>query len=286
MSRHCDCHAASRIVNLVSLAVAAALVTAGSARAAEQRSETPSSDEVTNSIGMKLKLIPAGEFLMGSSDADAESDEKPQHRVAITKEFYLQTTEVTQGQWFAVMGARPWQGKLYVKSGDDYAACHVSWDDAVKFCEQLSGKEGVEYRLPTEAEWEYACRAGSKKRFSFGNDAGRVGDYAWWGGFVGAGNAVGEQYAHRVGRKKANAWGLHDMHGNLWEWCADTFDAEAYQARSGATRDPKVSSGSERVLRGGSWRREPNDIRSSYRYMKTPDYRYDAIGFRVVRVLE
>ena len=132
--------------------------------------------EVTNSIGMKFRLIPAGEFTMGSpeSEPDRDDDEK-QHRVEISRPFYLGKYEVTQGEWKSVMGTEPWKGEDFVKEGADYAASYVSWEDAVSFCEKLSKRDGVEYRLPSEAEWEYACRGGSDSVYSFGDDSDDLG---------------------------------------------------------------------------------------------------------------
>jgi len=176
-------------------------------------------ETMTNSIGMKLVLIPAGEFLMGShlNENGRHDNEHPPHWVRITKPFYLQTTEVNQGQWESVMGAKPWSGKIHVKEGSDYAASFVSWDDAQEFCHRLSEKDGRTYRLPTEAEWEYVCRAGTTTAFHFGNDYSRVDEYMWYGGLVG-GNCQNQPYAHRVGPKRPNPFGLYDMHGNVWEW--------------------------------------------------------------------
>jgi len=133
--------------------------------------------EFTNSIGMRLVLVPPGEFMMGSPDSDSEADsyEKPQHRACITQPFYLATTEVTQAQWEVVMGTRPWSGQSYVKEGSGYPATYVSWEDAQAFCTSLSSKEGVTYRLPTEAEWEYACRGGTKTVYHFGDRDSRLG---------------------------------------------------------------------------------------------------------------
>ena len=159
----------------------------------------PKGELITNYVGMHLKLIPPGEFLMGSpaSEAGRNGDES-QHRVRITQSFYIQTTEVTQGQWKSVMGTEPWKGKPYKKEGADYAASYVSHDDAVEFCRKLSARDGTTYRLPTEAEWEYACRSGTESSYSFGDSFDQLGQYAWFDD-----NAVelGEQYAHRVGQK-------------------------------------------------------------------------------------
>ena len=138
--------------------------------------------DITNSIGMKLKLIPAGEFMMGSpaSEKGHESDEAPRHKVRITKAYYMGVTEVTQGQWFAVMKTKPWEGKEYVQEGEDYPAVYVSWDDAIEYCRKLSAMEGKSYRLPTEAEWEYACRGGKSTAYSFGSDASGLKNFAWF----------------------------------------------------------------------------------------------------------
>ncbi|MFM7837874.1 MAG: formylglycine-generating enzyme family protein, partial [Planctomycetaceae bacterium] len=152
--------------------------------------------EVVNTIGMKLVLIPAGTFLMGSPASEKDSfDNETQHQVTLTKPFHMGCTEVTQGQWKKVMGTEPWKGNAFVQEGDDYPAVYVSWDDAVEFCKKLSAMEGKVYRLPTEAEWEYACRGGTKTAFSFGDEEAELGKYAWFDG-----NAwdIDEKYAHRV----------------------------------------------------------------------------------------
>ncbi len=250
--------------------------------AAQKDLETPV--EITNSIGMKLKLIPKGAFLMGSPQSDDKASywEKPQHKVRITKPFYLSVHEVTQGQWEAVMETRPWSGETHVQEGSDYAASCVSWDDAVAFCAKLSSEEGKTYRLPTEAEWEYACRAGTTTQYHFGDDASRMGDYAWFDG-----NAwdVDEKYAHRVGQKNANPFGLYDMHGNVCEWCADRY-VEDYYSKSPVDDPMGPDSGQLRVLRGGSWGdRHPNRFRCAFRVMFLPGFRLDRYGFRLARTL-
>ena len=235
---------------------------------------------VTNSIGQDLVLIPAGSFQMGSPEGESgrSSDEGPQHRVEITKAFYMGRTEVTQGQWRGVMGTEPWKESSFAQEGEQNAASSINWDDATEFCRRLSQREGKTYRLPTEAEWEYACRAGTTTRFHFGDDESQLGEYAW---FYGNADSIGEDYAHSVGQKKPNPFGLYDMHGNVDEWCGDWFDSDYYA--SSPLRDPRgPSSGSSRVLRGGSWYDAPNLVRCALRYGSTPGNRSDLFGFRVV----
>ena len=164
-------------------------------------------DPIVNSIGMVLVPIPAGEFQMGHPDSDnpdRDQDAKRQHQVTITQPYYLAICEVTQQQYESVMETRPWQDQPVVRDVDDHAATYVGWDDATEFCRKLSDQEGVEYRLPTEAEWEYACRAGTETAYSFGDDGGELGDYAWFHR-----NAYGEgdQYAHPVGPQTAELVG-------------------------------------------------------------------------------
>ncbi len=240
---------------------------------------------ITNSIGMKLVRIPAGEYLRGSpdSDKDALDSEKPQHRVRITKDFYLGMHEVTQGEWKSVMGTEPWKYGTSVKEGKDYAATYVSWDDAQEFVNKLSQRDGRTYRLPTEAEWEYAARGGTATRYSFGDDESKLSEYAWFDKNAGD---VDEKYAHQVGLKKANPFGLHDMHGNVWEWCGDWYDEKEYAKHAGRTvQDPQgPQSGSVRVNRGGGWFDWSQLARSAYRFRGSPVFRDDFLGFRVASV--
>jgi formylglycine-generating enzyme required for sulfatase activity len=208
---------------------------------------TPKS--ITNSIGMKLNLIPAGTFMMGSPTTEKDrDDDELQHRVTLTRDYYMGTTEVTQGQWEAVMGTTtPWRLQFNVKEGTNFAVSCVSWNDAIEFCKKLSVKEGRTYRLPTEAEWEYACRGGTTSAYSFGDAAIGLGDCGWFDENT---TDNGEKYAHEVGLKRANGYGLYDMHGNVWEWCSDWEGDYA----SGSVSDPQgPSSGSLRVSRGGGW---------------------------------
>jgi len=239
---------------------------------------------ITNTIGMTLNKIPAGTFMMGSPDTEKDrQDDEHQHKVTISKAFYMQTTEVTQRQWKAVMGTEPWKGEDYVKEGPDYPAVYVSWDDAVAYCKKLSEKESKTYRLPTEAEWEYACRAGAKTTWSFGDDENKLGDYAWY-----RENAwdIDEKYAHQVRLKKPNAFGLYDMHGNVHEWCHDYFEEDYY--KQSPAKDPTgPTSGSSRVLRGGSWSPDrARYARSASRNGAGAGYRSDDHGFRLVRELD
>ena len=233
-------------------------------------------DPIENSVGMVLVPIPAGEFLMGSPETErGRRGTELQHQVTLTKPFLLGVHEVTQGQWQAVMGTTPWKGEEYVKEGDDYPATYVSWHDAVEFSRKLSEKEGLEYRLPTDAEWEYACRAGTTTAYSFGDDDSELGEYAW---YMENSEVAGQKYAHTVGQKKPNPWGLYDMHGNVWEWCSDWHGDYS----SGSVTDPAgPSSGATRVECGGSWHRGAGNCRSASHGRGLPSFRYDNLGFRV-----
>lgn len=234
-----------------------------------------------NSVGMEFLLIPPGKFTMGSPEPELDRHrDEAQVEVTLTRGFYLAKTEVTQGQWRAVMGSTPWKGKRYVREQDNCSATFVSWDDAQAFCKKLSQAENVPYRLPTEAEWEYACRGGTTTRYSFRNDEAALSDHAWWRGIVGEGNVDGELYAHEVGRKRANPFGLYDMHGNVFEWCEDVYVDQL----PGGT-DPLVSAGGNyRVNRGGSWFRAATHCRCAARgESRGRSHRTYDLGFRVAR---
>ena len=238
----------------------------------------------TNSTGIKFVMIPAGSFMMGSAITALEvaikyggksnwyRDEYPRHKVTITIPFYLGTTEITQSQWKRVMGSSP---SYFQDCGMDCPVEQVSWDDVQEFVKKLNELEGsTKYRLPTEAEWEYACRAGSTTRFFYGNDKDKLGEYAW-------NKQNSENQTHPAGQKKSNAWGLYDMYGNVWEWCQDWYD-KGYYSRS-PERDPKGSSSKERVIRGGSWNNGANVLRSAERHNSEPDLRYYSIGLRIAK---
>jgi formylglycine-generating enzyme required for sulfatase activity len=242
----------------------------------DRRSKTETLKNFTNSLGANMILIPAGVFTMGSpaSDSNAYPDEKP-YRVTISRPYYLGETEVTQGQWKAVMKTEPWKGENDVREGDNYPATYISWEDATEFCRRLSAQEGREYRLPTEAEWEYACRAGSTARYTFGDEPTNLSQYGW---FEDNADNVGEEYAHLVKQKRGNSFGLYDMHGNVYEWCSDWYG----DYPSSAVVDPVgPAAGSYRVNRGGGWNDGAAGCRSAHRNWNDPSNRNYNGGFRL-----
>ncbi|MDZ7616166.1 MAG: formylglycine-generating enzyme family protein, partial [Patescibacteria group bacterium] len=206
--------------------------------------------EYHDSDGMSFRVIPPGAFMMTATDREVQSDAHPAQRtVSITKPFYLATHETTQATWETVMDTRPWSGKGNVKEGRDYPAVQISWHDAVEFCRRLSHKTGKCYRLPTEAEWEFACRAGTTTAYHFGDDEASLESHAW-SGWTPLGGHVFAKDGHprEVGLKQPNPFGLYDMHGNVAEWCADRYRGEAYPQQN----DPN-GPGPDHVIRGGSW---------------------------------
>ena len=308
--------------------------------------------QAENTIGMKLTLVPAGNFLMGAVEAPSDTltafpyarrewldGETPQHRVRITKPFYMGTYEVTLGQFLKFYHDakykmdcetdgkpswgysadrkliestlfRPWN-TLAWKAEMDHPAVYISWNDATAFCKWLSAKEKMVYRLPTEAEWEYACRAGTKTRFSNGNDPEdlvRIGNVSDQDRRVGHENAIivvfdtgkkedtqipypflkgrdGYKWTAPVGKFRPNAFGLYDMHGNAWEWCSDWYDEKYYE--NSPKEDPQgPTAGSLRVLRGGGFSDTTVDLRAAYRNGESPSSRLCKAGFRVVRALD
>ncbi|WP_349999116.1 formylglycine-generating enzyme family protein [Stenotrophomonas lacuserhaii] len=242
----------------------------------------------TNSVGMQFVLIPAGSYRMGSPDSDGEARafEKPQHRVTLSRSFYLGRFEVTQAQWEAVMGSNPYtqdrSNPYYNLPGmaeritrPEHPAT-VSWNDAEAFIAHLNAREGQQrYRLPTEAEWEYAARAGTTTIYSFGDDARQLVPHAWFGEDFQRGGT------HPVGQKAPNPWGLYDIHGNAWEWVQDWYDPN-YYARSPEVDPQGPDSGTKRVVRGGSWHVTATSWRTAFRRDYEPDYRGISIGFRVL----
>jgi formylglycine-generating enzyme required for sulfatase activity len=292
--------------------------------------------QISNSIGMRMVLIPTGEFMMGNSHTagkeaellrqydsdpkpDSFQDEYPRHRVRITRPFYMGTCHVTVGQFrrfvdesgyqtdaekdgkgsYAYDGRSwkqkaeyTWRNPAFAQTADHPVVC-ISWNDAAAFCEWIGRKEGKAYRLPTEAEWEYACRAGTTTRYSCGDDpeglaqVGNIGDAAAKAKFPGDWKSTihaddGHVFTAPVGSFRPNAFGLYDMHGNAWQWCADWY-GDKYYAASPVDDPTGPSSGTLRVPRGGSWYLGPDDARSAARYGGAPDARYSDQGFRVVR---
>jgi len=219
-------------------------------------------------VKLPLVLLPPGNVIMGSppNERGRDQGEGPTHDVTISKSFYMGVTEVTQEQYYAVMGDNP--SKF---NGPANPVDFVSWTEAAEFCRRLSQFSGRTVRLPTEAEWEYACRAGSTTAFSFGDSESDLGRYAWY-------TANSGKKSRPVGGKERNAWGLHDMHGNVGEWCADW---HANYTGIPATNPAGPPGGSHHVFRGGSWASKPEDCRSACRGGYYPEDRFNKIGFRV-----
>ena len=218
----------------------------------------------------EMVFIQGGTFQMGSNDG--ESDEKPVHRVTVGS-FYLGKYEVTQKQWKSVMGSDP--PALRFKGCENCPVESVSWNDVQEFIRKLNQMTGMSFRLPAEAEWEYAARGGNQSRgytYSGSND---LGEAAWY-----SSNSSSE--THPVGQKKPNELGLYDMSGNVWEWCSDWYDSDYYQ-NSPANNPIGPSTGSYRALRGGSWNYEPYDCRTADRGWRYPDFRSNSLGFRLCR---
>jgi len=224
--------------------------------------------ELPGGVTMKLLLIPPPEFLTGAPDGGEDGGTAAQHEATVGRRFYLAQTEVTQAQWEAVMHTRPWAGQSRARAGPQYPATHVSWSEAVRFCRALSRIAYRTVHLPTEAQWEYACRAGGSGSYCFGDDEARLGEYAWWRSNTADAN---EAYAHAVAGRKPNAWGLYDMHGNVWEWCADP-DGDESPERA--------------AIRGGSWSAAARFCRSSSRAWCSPGGLTYDIGFRVAAAAE
>lgn len=270
--------------------------------------------EVRDDNSLKLKLVwcPPGFVMMEQVETIAESprktggDEKadepdpkdkpdtsPQPTTKITRVkafvtqgYWLGKYEVTQSAWKAVMKTEPWKDREFTKEGADIPATYISWSDAVDFCRKLTEQERAakrlsndwEYTLPTEAQWDRACRARTETRFSFGDDASQIGDYAWYHD-----NTFGarEAYAHSVGRKKANRWGLFDMHGNVWEWCRDSYVEKLPGGRDPEVKPVEKIENSNFVLRGGGWPADAASCRSANRIRSLSWFRNGVMGFRV-----
>ena len=245
--------------------------------------------ELPGGAEMELVWIEPGTFMMGSpqneidqlntdGDTDWYSREGPQHEVTISRGFWLGEYELTQGQWKSTMGTTPWLDGDYVQSNANHPAVGLLWDEVQSFIDKLNEASGEEiYRLPTEAEWEYACRAGTETRWSFGNGESRLGDFAWYADNPLAGE---ERYAHAVGRKLPNPWGLYDMHGNVFELCRDWYGDYASEAQT----DPVgPATGSFRVFRGGAFDNFGQAVRSAFRFSIPLYDREKYFGARLLR---
>lgn len=221
---------------------------------------------ITNTLGMRLVHVPSGEFKMGSPAGEpGRHEDEMRHGVRLARDFRLGATEVTQREWETVMGG----GNPSKVKGPNLPVTGVTWADATRFCARLSEKDGGRYRLPTEAEWERACRAGEDGAFS----GGSPDEVAWHLGNSG-------ETPHSVGVLKPNAWGLHDMHGNAMEWCGDWYQERL--GRESAVDPSGPATGESRVARGGSFRHNARAARSAARQAITPSYQFDHLGFRVL----
>jgi len=237
--------------------------------------------KTVDGIEYAFRWCPAGTFTMGSPSNEwgRVSDEGPQHKVTLTKGFWMLETEVTQAMWESVMGTTVRQQRdkgdpdwLLKGEGAEYPIYYVNWEESGTFCEQLSSKLGVQVSLPTEAQWEYACRAGTT-----GAHAGDLDAMAWYSSNSGS-------KTHPVGKKTPNAWGLKDMHGNVWEWCLDVYEEDSYVRAPSS--DPcnweDENSGADRVSRGSSWYCNAEGCRSAIRFFNEPEARGSNQGFRLV----
>jgi formylglycine-generating enzyme len=241
-------------------------------------------------VELEMVWIEPGTFTMGTTKAQEQllrekglwlsfiENERPAHKVTISRGFYLGKYEITQKQWKGVMGTAPWIGWDDVRAGDAYPAVYISWHDAQQFVQVLNQAAGDSlYRLPTEAEWEYTCRAGTNTLWSFGDDERQKEEYTWY-----EANAWGTnvRYAHQVGTKRPNPWSLHDMHGNVWEWCQDWHGPYTSEDRVDPMGPPH---GKARIGRGGAFSDYIETSRSAFRNRSEPEIRYGIIGARLVR---
>ena len=228
-----------------------------------------------NGVTFKMVAVAGGTFTMGATSeqgSDAEDDERPAHQVTLS-DYWIGETEVTEGLWTAVMGSNPSANK----KGDNYPVENVSWDDCQTFITKLNSLTGETFRLPTEAEWEFAARGGTKSEGYKYSGSNTIGDVAWY-------TDNSDSAKHPVATKAANELGIYDMSGNVWEWCQDWFGSYS----SGAQTDPTgpttgSSTGYSRMRRGGSWDSLAGSCRVSFRYSNAPLYRFDGLGLRLAR---
>lgn len=242
-------------------------------------------DSWISTTGYELVWCPPGKFRMGSGEAPLPDANETPVDVTLSQGLWVAKREVTQAQWKAVMGTEPWKTFQDHREGANNAASHVTWTESVEFCRKLTETERKsgsipadwEFRLPTEAEWEYFARAGTTTRYSFGNDGKQLSDHAWWRDNA---DAKGEKYAHEVGKLKPNPWGLYDIHGNVYEWCQDSFVMLLRGGTDPLVNDPKIDN---RVNRGGGWDgRDELAHTSSNRRWTPQNERRNNLGLRVV----
>jgi formylglycine-generating enzyme required for sulfatase activity len=237
-----------------------------------ESSRPPKTGGEASALNMEFVLVKGGCYQMGDDFGDGYADERPVHEVCVN-DFYMGKYDVTQGQWKEIMGYNPSE---FNRCGDSCPVENISWNDTQVFIGKLMQRIGKNYRLPTEAEWEYAARSGGKKEKWAGTSSeSELGEYAWYA--LNSGDST-----HPVGQKKPNGLGLYDMSGNVWEWCQDLYD-ENYYKNSPKNNPPGPDTGTNRVLRGGSWFNGAGDTRSSNRLSIIPDYRDSNDGFRLVR---
>jgi formylglycine-generating enzyme required for sulfatase activity len=254
----------------------------------------------TNKLGMRFVLIPSGNFIMGSPESEKgrQWNEK-RHRVVISKSFYMMETEVTQGQWEKLVGFNP---SSFSKSGKTYPVDSVSWNECLEFIRVLNGWEGTKkYRLPTEAEWEYACRAGATSTFANGpittfscnEPEPAIINMAWYCYNSGTQNPSGDFKPHPVKTRDPNKWGLYDMYGNVQEWVLDSCKWRSFwRAKVGVVTDtykdnivdPLSKIGKHKIIRGGGWYQTSKYQRSAYRSYYKPGVKRNSLGFRIVRM--
>ena len=248
-------------------------------------SETPPAGEWQD-LSEEWAWIGPGRFVIGSPESEPgrDTDESPAHEVTISGGYYFGKYPVSRGQWEDAMGTAPGDGQTRALSSPTLPATFISWDDVQGLIARLNDSDGDwEYRLPSEAEWEYAGRAGTDTMWSFGEDRHALGDHAW---YVDSEADARDQTPREIGTKLPNPWGLHDMHGNVWEWCQDVY-GEGYYTESPAAdpQGPDDAPGSQRVVRGGYFRYFTRHSRSASRNTRRPDDRQRALGARLVRTL-
>jgi len=256
-------------------------VAAGAPRAAAGAGAESFAESLGEGVDLQMLAIPAGQFLMGSPPDELEREERegPQHPVRVS-EFWMAQTPITQAQWQAVMGSDP--SRFNGSDSAQRPVESVSWHEAMEFCRRLSQRTGRRYTLPSEAQWEYACRAGTATPFSFGQTlTAELANYDASSTYADGPQGECRQQTTPVGMFPANAWGLHDMHGNVWEWCLDHWHPDYKGAPSDGRAWLSGDDQSARLLRGGSWNNHPRYCRSAYRSRYLPATRSYILGFRV-----